>query len=469
LKPPLKPKPLEELTMHINPIEMSNLQSPQIRIPPNSLEAEMGVLGSLLIDNRTLERAVGQISTKDFYHLSHQLIYQAILDLANDSAPADVITVSERLKAVSQLDSAGGLEYLNRLAQYVPTPSHVVSYANIVREHAILREVIDAGEESSQQAYNREGRSAQQILESFEQRLVSISDKSNGKSSVTSLSALQAKHFEDLQALIDNPGTKTGVQTGLRDLDNMTTGLQAGELVVIAGRPSMGKTSLAMNIAERAAIDQKLAVLVISIEMGGSQLMQRLISSVGRIDLHSLRTGTLKDADWPRFSEANEKLSSAVIDVMDNPNKSFPEIKSIAKSVARQRGGLGLIIVDYIQLMAKSEDSDNVNRATEIGEITRGLKALAKELDCPVLALSQLNRGVETRTDKRPMMSDLRESGAIEQDADIIMLIYRDDYYSKENCKEPGVVEIDIAKQRNGETGKVRLAWQGRYLRFDNL
>jgi len=445
-------------------------QVAQLRVPPHSIEAESSVLGGLLLDNAAWDRVGDLLGEDDFYRYEHRLIYGAMVALINGSKPADVITVHEQLQHTGKGEEVGGLAYLNALAQYVPSAGNIRRYAEIVRERAILRKLVKASDEIASNAFNPQGRPVALILDDSEQKIFNIGEEgSRLKRGFQSMDMLAVDLLDRVQELADNPNDVTGVPTGFYDLDRMTSGLQSGDLVVLAARPSMGKTALAINIAEHVALNEGLPVAVFSMEMGASQLAVRIVGSIGRIDQGHLRTGKLTDQEWPRLTEAIEKLRNISLHIDETAGLTSSELRANARRLARQCGKLGLIVVDYLQLMSGSDGGADENRATELGEISRGLKMLAKVLGCPVIALSQLNRSVESRTDKRPMMSDLRESGAIEQDADIIMFIYRDEYYSKEACKEPGVAEIIIAKQRNGPTGTVKLAFLRQLTRFESL
>jgi replicative DNA helicase len=444
-------------------------QVAQLRIPPHSIEAESSVLGGLLLDNAAWDRVNDLLGEGDFYRYEHRLIYAAMAALINASRPADVITVFEQLQSQGKGEETGGLAYLNALAQYVPSAGNIRRYAEIVRERAILRKLVAASDEISTTAFNPQGRPVATILDESEQKIFNIGEEgSRMKRGFQTMDTLVVDLMDRVQEMADNPNDITGVPTGFYDLDRMTAGLQPGDLIVLAARPSMGKTAFAINIAEHVALKEGLPVAVFSMEMGASQLAVRIVGSIGRIDQSHLRTGKLTDEEWPRLTEAIEQLRNISLHIDETAGLTASELRANARRLARQCGKLGLIVVDYLQLMSGSAGNDE-NRATELGEISRGLKMLAKELQCPVIALSQLNRSVETRPDKRPMMSDLRESGAIEQDADIIMFIYRDEYYTKDACKEPGVAEILIAKQRNGPTGMVKLAFLRQLTRFENL
>ena len=445
-------------------------QVAQLRIPPHSIEAESSVLGGLLLDNAAWDRVGDLLTDGDFYRYEHKLVYAAIGGLINASRPADIITVFEQLQSLGKAEEIGGLAYLNALAQYVPSAANIRRYAEIVRERAILRKLVSASDEIATAAFNPQGKPVDRILDEAEQKIFNIGEEgSRMKQGFQAMDSLVVQLLDRVQEMADNPNDITGVPSGFYDLDRMTSGMQAGDLIILAARPSMGKTSLAINIAEHVALNEQLPVAVFSMEMGAAQLAVRIVGSIGRIDQGHLRTGRLTDEEWPRLTEAIEKLRNISLHIDETPGLTVSELRAKARRLARQCGGkLGLIVVDYLQLMSTSTSMSDENRATAVGEISRGLKMLAKELGCPLIALSQLSRGVESRTDKRPMMSDLRESGAIEQDADVIMFIYRDDYYNKDS-KEPGVSEVIISKQRNGPTGTVKLAFVKQHTKFENL
>ncbi|MBN9371373.1 replicative DNA helicase [Hydrogenophaga sp. YM1] len=450
--------------------ETGDRQVAQLRVPPHSIEAESSVLGGLLLDNGAWDRVADLLNDSDFYRYEHRLTYSAIAALVNASKPADVVTVFEHLQNLGKADEAGGLAYLNSLAQYVPSAANIRRYAEIVRERAVLRKLVAASDEIATSAFNPQGKPVAKILDEAEQKIFKIGEEgSRMKEGFQSMDRLVVELLDRVQEMADNPQDVTGVPTGFIDLDRMTAGLQGGDLIVLAARPSMGKTAFAINIAEHVALNEGLPVAVFSMEMGAAQLAVRIVGSIGRINQGHLRTGKLTDDEWPRLTEAIEKLRNVSLHIDETPGLTPSELRANARRLARTCGKLGLIVVDYLQLMSGSSSDGGDNRATELGEISRGLKMLAKELQCPVIALSQLNRSVEQRTDKRPMMSDLRESGAIEQDADIIMFIYRDEYYTKDACKEPGVAEIIIGKQRNGPTGTVKLAFLNMLTRFESL
>ena len=449
-------------------LSMSDRQVAQLRIPPHSLEAESSVLGGLLLDNSAWDRVGDLLSDSDFYRYEHRLVYTAVSTLVNANRAADVITVFENLQSQGKAEEIGGLAYLNSLAQYVPSAANIRRYAEIVRERAILRKLVSVSDEIATSALNTNGRPVPNILDEAEQKIFNIGEEgSRMRQGFQSMGNLVVELLDRVEEMSQNPNDITGVPTGFFDLDRMTSGMQAGDLIVLAARPSMGKTALAINIAENVALKEGLPVAVFSMEMGASQLAIRIVGSIGRIDQGRLRTGKLQDEEWPRLTEAVERLRNVSLSIDETPGLTPSELRASARRLARNCGKLGLVVVDYLQLMSGSSGSDGDNRATELGEISRGLKMLAKELQCPVIALSQLNRGVEQRTDKRPMMSDLRESGAIEQDADVIMFIYRDDYYNKDS-KEPGVAEIIIGKQRNGPTGTVKLTFLKPITKFES-
>ena len=443
----------------------------RLRVPPHSTEAEQSVLGGLLLENLAWDKCSDLLTDSDFYRHEHRHIYAAIGSLIASSKPADVITVFEALQSQGKAEDCGGLAYLNALAQSVPSASNVRRYAEIVRERSVLRKLISASDEIATTAFNPQGQPVSQILDEAESRIFRIGEEgSRSGAGFQPMDKLVQALIDRVQELEANGSEDvTGIRTGFYDLDRMTAGLQKGDLIVLAARPSMGKTAFALNIAEHVAVQEGLPVAVFSMEMGASQLALRVVGSLGRIDQQHLRTGRLRDDEWERLPEAASKLSEAPMFIDETPGLNPAELRARARRLARQYGGtLGLIVIDYLQLMSGSSNSSEENRATVLGEISRGMKGLAKELQCPVIALSQLNRSVETRPDKRPMMSDLRESGAIEQDADVIMFIYRDDYYNKDS-KEPGVAEIVLAKQRNGPVGTVKLTFLKPLTRFDNL
>ncbi len=421
-----------------------------------------------MLDSRRFDEISAEIKASDFYHKNHNRIYLAIQECLETNQPVDVVTVAEVLERNDELEQVGGLAYIGSLANNTPSTANILSYSRIIRERSILRRLIDASNDISGSAYNPEGRKPREVLDHAEQLIFSISE-SDGKSreGFEAMNTLVARSLDRIEELDKSGSAITGISTGFGKLDDKTSGLQNGDLIIVAGRPSMGKTSFCMNLAEYAAIEQGLTVGVFSMEMPGEQLSTRLISSLGRVNSTRLRTGQLKDDDWPRITNAVSLLSKAKIHVNDAAGLSPMEIRSHARRLAREEDGLDMIVIDYLQLMQAGE-SGNENRATEIANMTRSLKMLAKELDVPVIVLSQLNRSLESRPDKRPVMSDLRESGAIEQDADVIFFIYRDEVYDEESS-DAGIAEIIIGKQRNGPIGKVKLAFVGEFTRFENL
>jgi len=443
----------------------SNDRADKLKLPPYSIEAEQSVLGGLMIDNSTWEQVADQIAEEDFYRRDHRLIFRAITALAENDQPLDVITLSEWLEQQKELENVGGLSYLGALAKNTPTSANIKAYAEIVRERSVLRQLIRVSTEIAESAYNTEGKSSAEILDKAEQQVFQIAEQGarTGKG-YQSVTELMGATLEKIQTLFENDAAYTGVPTGFDDFDGKTSGLQPSDLIIIAGRPSMGKTSFAMNIVESVAVKAKQAVAVFSMEMPGDQLVMRMLSSLGRIDSNKVRTGKLDDADWPRLTSAVNILNEAPIFIDDTPGMSPMEIRARARRIKKEHG-LGLIVIDYLQLMQLSGSSEN--RATEISEISRSLKGLAKELQVPVIALSQLNRSLEQRPNKRPVMSDLRESGAIEQDADLIVFIYRDEVYNEES-PDKGSAEIIIGKQRNGPIGMSRLTFLGKYTKFEN-
>ncbi len=440
-----------------------------ILVPPQAVEAESSLLGAVLLDSRVFEMVADQISERDFYRQSHRQIFAAISSLDYRSKPIDVVTVFEELSRTGLSDDVGGLQYLNALAQFVPNASNVRRYAELVKEKAVLRAIVSASEETIRDVLDGTSRNAADALDCAERRVLAVGDVAVRKGEVKSLADQLNHTIEWLQKKADSPNEPTGLQTGFIELDRSIAGLQPGDLIVIAARPSMGKTALAMNIAEHSAIAQNKRVLVISLEMSAEQLNRRMLGSVGRIDQQRLKNATLEHGEWARVSETVERLRGKVLDVYDEASLTINNIRAVSRRIAKKHRGLDLIVVDYLQLLEGIQSDRPENRATEVAQISRGLKLLAKELQCPLIALSQLNRSVEQRSDKRPLMSDLRESGAIEQDADVIMFIYRDEYYTKDTCKEPGIAEVIIAKHRNGPTGTVNLNWRANLARFDNL
>ncbi|KTD20733.1 replicative DNA helicase [Legionella londiniensis] len=438
-----------------------------LKRPPHSLEAEQSIIGGLMLENQAWDKVSTKICETDFYRAEHRILFRAILDLAHKSQPFDVVTVLDKLMSVNLLDEAGGEAYLFELANNTPSVANISAYADIVREKSVQRQMIAVASEIADAAYNPDGREVSELLDLAERKVFAIAEQTASEGGPEIIKSILVKAVEKIDELYHSAGAITGLATGLSDLDKMTSGLQASDLIIVAGRPSMGKTTLVMNIAEHAAITAGKPVLVFSMEMPADSLAMRMMSSLGRIDQHRIRTGKLDDDDWPRVTSAVHMLSEAPLYIDDTPALSPAEMRARARRLAKEQGQLGLIVVDYLQLM-KVPGFKADNRTAEISEISRSLKSLAKELDVPVIALSQLNRSLEQRHDKRPIMSDLRESGAIEQDADLIFFIYRDEVYH-EDSPDKGTAEIIIAKQRNGPIGKVRVAFLGKYTRFEDL
>jgi len=440
-----------------------------LKLPPHSVEAEQSLLGGLLIDNESSDKVADVITLKDFYRHDHSTIYQHIIKVIESNQPADIVTVAESLEKNDELATVGGLSYLGLLAENTPAAANIRGYAQIVRERSIMRNLVQVGSDIAESAYSPQGRNAQQLLDESEAKIFQIADDGmRAAIGFENIQHLLPKVIKGVEKRMENKGNISGVATGYTDLDNLTSGLQPGELIVLAGRPSMGKTALALNIAENVAIDQKLPVAIFSMEMSSEQLTTRLIGAVGKVDAQKLRSGQdLDDDDWEKLTDSLGQLNDAPIFIDQGGALNSYELRARARRLQRQEGQLGLIVIDYIQLMSAAGGKQSENRATEVSEISRSLKSLAKELNVAIVALSQLNRSLESRPDKRPMMSDLRESGAIEQDADVILFIYRDDQYN-EDSPDKGLAEIIISKQRNGPTGKIKLTFLGKYTRFEN-
>ncbi|MBX2849508.1 MAG: replicative DNA helicase [Acidiferrobacterales bacterium] len=439
-----------------------------LRLPPQAIEAEQSILGSMMLDNRVIDEISSELQPLDFYRNDHQIIFQEIIALDEKGQAADVVTVSESLTNLGEIDKVGGLAYLGTLAKNTPNVGNIKSYAKIVRERAILRRLIESANDIIQASYNPDGKEPAEVLDFAEQMIFEIAKNNNqAKAGFRKIDSLLGEAVDRIEELFKTKQLITGVSTGFVDLDTKTTGLQGGDLVIVAGRPSMGKTSFAMNLVEEAAISQNLPVAVFSMEMPGAQLATRMLASLSRVNSNKLRTGQLDNDDWPKLTSALGLLQDKHIYIDDTPALSPLEVRTRARRLAAEHEhGLGMIMIDYLQLMRGGAGSSE-NRTMEISNITRALKGLAKELDCPVVVLSQLNRSLEQRPDKRPIMSDLRESGAIEQDADLIMFIYRHEVYEPET-EHKGSAEIIIAKQRNGPIGKIRLTFLGEFTRFEN-
>ncbi len=437
-----------------------------LKMPPHNIEAEQSVLGGLMLVGDAWDRVADVLNAGDFYRRDHRLIFDALGALVEQSKPLDVVTVSEYLDARDQLDEAGGLGYLGELVHNTPGAANIKTYAQIVRERSVIRQLISAGNEIAESGFNTGGRSVSELIDEAESKVFSITDESaKGNSGFAPVKEVLVSVMERIEKLYETKGALTGVSSGFTDLDNKTSGLQPADLIIVAGRPSMGKTALAMNICETVAIKEGKGVAIFSMEMPSESLIMRMLSSLGRIDQQKVRSGRLSDDDWPRITSAMGMLNETNLYIDDTPALTPTELRARCRRLTRECD-LGLVVVDYLQLMQVSGSKEN--RATEISEISRNLKALAKELDVPVMALSQLNRSLEQRPDKRPVMSDLRESGAIEQDADLILFIYRDEVYN-EDSPDKGKAEIIIGKQRNGPIGKVFLTFLNQYTRFENF
>jgi len=441
-----------------------------LKLPPHSIEAEQSLLGGLMLDNNAWDRIADIVTESDFYRDDHRRIFRHIARLIERARPADVVTVFEAIEKSNEVEQAGGLAYLGEIANNTPSAANVRRYAEIVRERAVLRRLVTVGDEIAASALNPAGRDAKTLLDQAEAKVFEIAEAgARTTQGFVAIQPLLGEVVDRIQELYEqeNPSDVTGVPTGFHDLDRMTAGLQPGDMIVVAGRPSMGKTAFALNIAEHVGVELGLPVAIFSLEMSGPQLAMRFLSSVGRLDAHRIRTGRLNDDEWDKMTVALGKLHGAPIHIDETGALNVTDLRARARRLARSFGGkLGLIVIDYLQLMSSTKD--NENRATEISEISRSIKALAKELQVPIIALSQLSRKVEERNDKRPLMSDLRESGAIEQDADIILMMYREEYY-KPDTQDKGVAEVIIGKHRNGPTGTVKLTFLGEYTRFQSF
>jgi replicative DNA helicase len=438
----------------------------RIKMQPHSIEAEQSVLGGLLLSADGWDAVAESVADSDFYRPDHRLIFRQIAKLAEASEPVDVITVADKLEARGELEGAGGLPYLAELAQNTPSASNIRAYAQVVSERASLRKLIEAAQEIAESGFTPEGRTSDELIDEAERRIMQISEQGPKAGGPQGVNPLLQTALGRIEELFNSGGEITGITTGFADLDGMTSGLQPSDLVIVAGRPSMGKTSFAMNLVENAVLAQEKPILVFSMEMPADSLVVRMLSSIGRIDQTRIRNGKLEQEDWPKLSTAVNKLKDVPLFIDDTAALTPTEVRARARRMMREHGELGMIMIDYLQLMQVAGSSEG--RTAEISEISRSLKAIAKEFECPVVALSQLNRSLEQRPNKRPVNSDLRESGAIEQDADVIMFIYRDEVYNEES-PDKGVAEIIIGKQRNGPIGLCRLAFIGQYTRFENL
>ncbi|MCL4112375.1 UNVERIFIED_CONTAM: hypothetical protein GTU68_007213 [Idotea baltica] len=438
-----------------------------LKVPPHSIEAEQSVLGGLLLENSAWDKVADIITEHDFYRHDHRLIFRSIAVLAENDDPLDVITLSAWLKDREELENAGGLAYLGTLAKDTPSAANIKAYADIVREKSVLRQLISIGSEISEDAFNAGERASTELLDEAEKKVFEIAEQGNRKQDFHDIKSLLKQTLANIDELSKSDKSITGASTGYTELDNMTSGLQKGDLIIVAGRPSMGKTTFSMNLAEYIAVNDKKPVAIFSMEMPAEQIVLRMFASMGRVPLSDIRTGKIREEDWPRIGMAVKTFGESKIFIDDTPALSPTEMRAKARRLHREHGQIGVIVIDYIQLMQSGAKSDN--RAAEVSEISRSLKALAKELECPVIALSQLNRSLEQRPNKRPIMSDLRESGAIEQDADVIMFIYRDEVYNPDEADNKGRAEVIIGKQRQGAIGRVDLTFTGKYTRFDNF
>ena len=441
----------------------SNLTA--LKLPPHSVEAEQAVLGGLLIDNTEWDNVADVILPEDFYRAEHQLIFQIMTQHSEANSPIDVVTLVEALNSLNELENAGGLDYLSELSGNARGTANIQAYAGIIRERAILRRLISVANNIADTGYNTGGKKAAEILDEAEQQVFNIADERPQDQGPVPLNPLLTKAVDRIDELAGTDGSLTGLASGYKDLDKITSGWQNSDLVIVAGRPSMGKTAFAMNLVEHSILNEDKPVLVFSLEMPAQSLIFRMLSSIGRIDQTKLRTGQFTEEDWPGFNNAVAKLKDRPLFIDDSSSVSPMEMRARARRIVREHGQLGMVVVDYLQLMQIK--GTNENRVNEISEISRSLKLLAREFECPVIALSQLNRGLEQRPNKRPLMSDLRESGAIEQDADLITFIYRDEVYNEDSA-DKGIAEIIIGKHRNGPTGTVRLSFLDKFTRFES-
>jgi replicative DNA helicase len=447
-------------------IQRQNPVSSELKVPPHSVEAEQAVLGGLMLDNNAWDHVADRLAESDFYRFDHRTIFRAMTDLVLQSKPLDIITVSESLEQSAELEMAGGLSYLGGLAKNTPTSANIAAYADIVREKSILRKLIEVGGEIIESAFDPHGRVGRELLDDAERKVFAIAEQgAKGSGGPEDIAEVLTRTVSRIDTLFHAQSSITGIPSGFTEFDKLTAGLQPSDLIIVAGRPSMGKTTFAMNMAEHAVMKNEGTVLIFSMEMPAESLAMRLLSSMGRIEQQRMRTGQLDDEDWPRLTSAISMISSKKLLIDDSGALSPFEVRARARRVARTHGALGMIVIDYLQLMRVP--GHNEHRSAEISEISRSLKSLARELNVPVVVLSQLNRGLEQRPDKRPVMSDLRESGAIEQDADLIVFIYRDEVYHKDS-PDKGTAEIIISKQRNGPIGNCRLTFLGQYSRFEN-
>lgn len=437
--------------------------APILRSLPQNIEAEQSVIGSMIIDKASIAQAVEVLKSEDFYRDSHMVIYAAILELFQRDIPIDLVTLVEHLKASDRLEAAGGITYITQISDSVPTTAHLQSYIKIVEEKSMLRKLIRASTEIIENCYEKQ-HEVEGVLDSAEKKIFDIAEK-RSTNDFESISAILERGFAEIERLFNNKGQFTGVPSGFRDLDAKTSGFQKGDMVLVAARPSMGKTTFSLNLCEHAALKCGKSVVIFSLEMSKEQLAYKLLCSQANVDFQKLRTGNLDDKDWENIARASGPLAAAKMYIDDTAGVTVMEMRSKCRRI-KMEYGIDLIMIDYLQLMSGSSGSDN--RQQEVSEISRSIKALAKEMQCPVIALSQLSRAPEQRADHRPMLSDLRESGSIEQDADVVMFLYRDEYYNKET-EDRNIGEVIIAKQRNGPVGTVKLAWLGQFSKFGNL
>jgi replicative DNA helicase len=445
--------------------ETLSFSTDKLRIPPHSIHAEQSILGSLMLDNAAWNRIADQINSRDFYRKEHRLIFQAISQLAENNQPLDIITLSELLERRNELDAAGGMDYLLSIGRETPTAANVAAYAKIVRETSILRQLVSVGTDIADSAYQTEGRAVADLLDTAERKVFAIAEHISRGGDFHNVDTLIHKALERIENLAAHNNPVTGLATGFTDLDTMTAGLQPSDLIIIAGRPSMGKTALALAIAAHVATLEQKSVAIFSMEMPGDALAVRLLAALGRVNQQHLRTAQLSDEEWINLTAAISSLSKMPLFIDDTPALTPTELRTRARRFKREHSDLGLIVIDYLQLMQTPREGES--RAAEIATISRSIKALAKELNVPIIALSQLNRSLEQRTNKRPIMSDLRESGSLEQDADLIIFIYRDEVY-REDSANKGIAEIIIGKQRNGPIGIVRLTFLHQFTKFEN-
>jgi len=434
------------------------------KLPPQNIMAEQAVLGGIMLDNMALNKVMDILDIADFYREANRKIYQVMIDLSLKGEAIDLVTVTERLRVREKLDQVGGVTYLAMLVDSIPTAANIISYARIIKEKSILRLMIDAATSIVGRCYN-DIDDVDELVDEAEKIIFEVAEK-RVNPAFSSIETIVKDSFKAIERLYESPDLIAGVPSGFTDLDKMTTGFQNSDLIIIAGRPSMGKTAFALNIAQHAAISAERPVAVFSLEMSKEQLVIRMLCSEAEVDAHKLRSGFLARTDWPKLTQGAGILSEAPIFIDDSPAMTVLEMRAKARRLKAEQN-LGLIIVDYLQLMRGHRNMDS--REREISEISRSLKALAKELNVPVIALSQLNRGVESRQDKRPQLSDLRESGAIEQDADVILFVYRDEVYDKDNTDNKGIAEIIVGKQRNGPVGVVRLRFLHQFTAFKNF